>query len=174
MKNEYWNIVLTAGFVLGVLYAAQGFLSYVFYGNMLMGWLTSILGFAAIIWVLVYYGRKAAEIKDVDGVGYTYGQAFGFSLLVLLLSGVIVGFSQWLLQAVIDPEFYAIIYRETTEKMLSMMKNPTDEQITAMKQSVQRMQDMWYVIGASMFSMCMLGGLVALGTSAVVKRRPSL
>lgn len=174
MKKEYWHVVLTAGFILGILYSAQTFLSYAFYGNKITGWIASLIGFASIVWVLINYGKKAAAIKDPEGMGYSYGQAFGFSIIVLLLSGIIVGISQWLLQNVIDPEFYAKLYKEAAEQMVTLMPNASDEQIKAMQASQQMMRQMWAVIGASMISMLMLGGLVALATSVVIKRKPSI
>lgn len=172
MKKEYWNTVLTAGLVLGVLYAAAGFLTYATYGNSAMGWIISVLGFAVIAWSLYYYGKKVAVITDVDGMGFSYGKAVGFSIMVLLLSGVITGISQWLLQNVIDPEFYAQIHREALENVIKLMPSATDEQIAASKKSLDMMHQIWYVIGASMLSMVLLGGLVALITSVFVQRKP--
>lgn len=174
MKKDYWHIVLTAGFVLGVLYAATTFLSYVFYGNVIMGWICSIAGFGAIVWSLLFYGKKTAALKDVDGMGFSYGQAFGFSMLVLLLSGVIVGISQWTLQNVIDPVFYDQLYKTAIEEMVAKVPSAGADQIKMMKESQDMMRQMWAVILASMLSMALLGGIVALATSAAIKRQPKM
>lgn len=172
MKKEYWHIVLTAGFALGVLYSAMAFLGYAFHGNSVVGWLCSIGGFASIVWSLIYYGRRAAAVKDIDGAGFSYGQAFGFSLLVLLLSGVLVGISQWVLQNVIDPAFYEELNATSVENILRLMsKIPTDEQVKLIKESQEMAKHMWPLIMGSMFNMAFLGGLVALVTSTVIKRK---
>lgn len=175
MKKDYWNIVLTAAFVLGVLYAAFNFVSYAFYGNAIVGWLSSLAGFGVILWSLVYYGRRAALLKDVDGVGFTFGQAFGFSIMVLLLSGVIVGIGQWLLQNVIDPTFYDKLYKDALEQSIKVLGNSADDtQIESVRRTHDMMRQPLVVVFGAMLSMGLMGGLVGLAASAIIKRKPTI
>ncbi|CDN32071.1 hypothetical protein BN938_1994 [Mucinivorans hirudinis] len=175
MKNQYWNLVLTGAFMLGVLWVALSFLSYVFNNNTVMNFINSIGGLGILIWALIFYGKKVAHLKDVDGVGFSYGQAFGFSILMLLLSGVIVGIGQWLLHNVVDPEFYAKVNKEATEAAVKMVGGKMDSRMIASMQEAQdKMKIIWWVIANSMGTMCLLGGFVALITSAVVRRKPQI
>lgn len=175
MKKEYWNIVLTAALVLGVLYTAFTFLGYVFYGNAIVGWMVSLASFGSILWSLVYYGKRAAVLKDVDGVGFTFGQAFGFSIVVLLLSGVIVGIGQWFLQNVVDPEFYDQLYKQTLENTIKMMgSSANDVQIEAARQTQELMRQPLAVVFSAVLSMGLMGGLVGLAASAIIKRKPTI
>lgn len=147
-------------------------LGYVFKDNTsgIIAFIMFLYSFGAITWPLVYYTRRAAQIKDYNGRGFSYGQAFGFSMLTLLLSGIVIGISTWVLQNVIDPEFYNNLNQKSTEIILSALKTPTDEEIEAIKRSQDMMRTIWGTIFGSTLAIAMMGGVVALGTSAFAKR----
>lgn len=172
-KALYWKNILSAAAVLGLLYGVQIVLGYLarHAESNVVGTMLSLYGFGVIVWVLLFFGRRAERIKNVDGVGYNYSQAFGFSLLVLVLSGIIVGVVQWFLQNVIDPVYYTEIYKQT---LTQMTKGLSPEQIKMAKGSLDIMKSIWGMVGSMIFTMLMLGGLVALGTSAMVKKGPKL
>lgn len=172
-KALYWKNVLTAAAALGLLYGVQIVVGYLCrsFDSTVFGTLLSLYGFGVIVWSLLFFGRRAERIKNTDGAGYSYSEAFGFSLLVLVLSGIIVGFVQWFLQNVIDPVYYTEIYKQT---LTQMTKGLSPEQIKMAKSSLDIMKSIWGMIGSMIFTMLMLGGLVALGTSAMVKKGPQL
>lgn len=170
MKNNYTNNILTAGLILGVLYSAFSMLPYLFSGATWAVTLFYIGGFGVIAWGLFFYGKKAADIKDLDNAGYSYGQAFGFSVMALALSGVIIGLSSWLLNCVIDPAYFEAEF----QKNLSAQPNLTDEAITAAMKMRDYMQNPIILVLASTISMIFMGGIVALITSALVSRKPKL
>lgn len=162
---------MTAGAILGLAYVLQMVAGYLLRDVMggFMGTVLNLLGFGAIVAVLLFFGRRSAGIRDVEGAGYSYGAAFGFSLLVLMLAGVMVGVCQWVLQNVVDPVYYNAIYQKSLESMIAVGKMSDDQQ-QIMRQSAQIMRSVWGMIGASLLSMLLQGGLVALLTAAYVKR----
>jgi len=172
MKKQYWSELLTGALVLGLLYAVQLVLSYVFKdgGPKVISWLLSVYGFAAIAWALFHYGKRASKLELYRTKGFSYGAAFGFSMLILIISGVLVGVAQWILQNVIDPEYYAQMYRRSMELIIQTTPSLSDKQIEAMKTGQEITRSIWGMIGASMMTMILLGGLIALITSAVIKR----
>lgn len=172
-KALYWKNTLTAAAVLGLLYSLQIVMGYFcrHIDSQVVGTLLSLYGFGVIVWSLLFFGRRAEKIKNTDGAGYSYSEAFGFSLLVLVISGIIVGFVQWFLQNMIDPIYYTEIYKQT---LTQMTKGMSPDQIKMAKSSLDIMKSVWGMIGSMIFTMLMLGGLVALGTSAMVKKGPQL
>lgn len=173
-KSMYWKNILTGAAALGGLYGVQVVLGYLlrqWSGGGVVGTLLSLYGFGVIVFGLLFFGRRAERIRNVDGGGYSYSEGFGFSLLMLLFSGVIVGVVQWFLQNVVDPAYYSEIYRETLSGLTQGM---SPEQIKAARGSLDIMKSLGGMIGSMVFTMLMLGGLVALGTSAMIKKAPKL
>lgn len=207
MNKRYWENLLTGAAILGGAFVVQMVLGYLLRNveSMTSGLALNLFGFAAIVWVLVFFGHRAARIAMGEGVDttaesganlnptlesgtgfgstlrgggggrevFSYGAAFGFSLLVLVFSGAIVGVCQWVLQNMVDPTYYAMVYQNSLKAMIAVGKMDA-QQIEIMKRSSELMRSIWGMIGASAFSMLLQGGLVALLTAAYVKRGPKL
>lgn len=174
IKKARFNELLTAGFVLGLLYSVQIFVAYYLNGDSSYNWLFFIYGILVLVYCQTYFGRRAAALNDTAGGGYSYLQALGFSIKMLLLSGLIYGFASWLLSSVIDPEYGELLRRIMLEKALEMAPNSTDEQIEIMRATSNFMTGVWGMMFSSMFSMLLNGGFVALVTSAFIKRKPDI
>lgn len=172
-KVLYWKNILSAALVLGGLYVLQLFMGYWLRNveTTMFAWLINLYGFVVIVWSLLFFGRRARDIKDDQGLGFSFAQAFGFSLQVLVFSGIIVGFGQWFLQNIVDPAYYTQVYTKSLELMTQGM---TTEQVNIAKGSLDIMKSIWGMVFSMVFSMLMLGGLVALGTSVMLKRGPRM
>ena len=173
MRKEYWREILTAALVLGLLCAVKIVLTYVFNSNTLLNWVLFFYEFTVIAWTLVHYGKKASRMPMFAVRGFTYGAAFGFSMLVLLVSGILVGLCQWFMTNVVDPAYYAEANRKAIE--LVIQSNPAigDAMIEGMQKGQAMMSSIWMMVFAGMFTMVFQGGLVALVTSTFVKRPPN-
>ena len=169
MQKEYWSELLTAALVLGLINAVIMVLGYVFKdgGSQVMNWLLNIATFAGIFWVLLQYGKRASRLDKFRKTGFSYGSAFGFSILMLFISGILTGTCQWILQTVIDPKYGEELLRTAINAAEKTGVAVDDQQIAMIKMMTN---SIWWIIGASMLSMVMLGGLVALVTSTFVKR----
>ncbi|MEF9950444.1 MAG: DUF4199 domain-containing protein [Mucinivorans sp.] len=169
-KKAALNELLTGGFVIGLLYSVQIFVTYLLNGNQSLNWLFVIYGLGVIAYCQIYFGRRMGAIKDVQGAGYSYVSALGFSVKMMLLSGFVVGFAGWLLQNVIDPAYGELLLRETIRQASTAMPSATEEQLDMVRKMSHAMMSVWGMIGVSIFSMLINGALVALLTSAFVKR----
>lgn len=173
-KQRYRSELLTAGMVLGLAMFAVLVLQYLFRdaGGFFAG-LLSFAGFAVIVAVLIVYGKRAAALFPPDPVlrpnGFTYGRAFGFSLLVSLLSGIVYGAGYFLIAEAIDPRYFG----ESMERVAEVYVTSglmTAEQV---RDGMALMHNLFVVIFANMMAMLLQGGFLALFTSAVVRyRRP--
>lgn len=173
-RQKYRGELLTGGMVLGLAMFLILVLQYVARnaGGFLVGFL-SFANFAAIVAILIIYGRRAAALFPPDPVlrpnGFTYGKAFGFSLLVSMLSGIVYGAGYFLLTEVVDPAYFGQAMERVAELYVSsgMM---TAEQVRA---GMALMHNLFVVIFANMIAMLLQGGFLALFTAAVVRyRRP--
>lgn len=173
-KKQYTAEVMTAAMVMGLGMFVVMFLQYLLRdaGGML-GVLLSFANLAVVVAVLIIYGRRAAALCPPDPQrrpnGFTYGRAFGFSVLVSLLSGIIYGAGYFLLTEVIDPQFYGDTINEVAKLYVSSGLM-TAEQVQA---GVALMHNLFVVILANMIAMLFQGGFVALFTSAIVRYRPN-
>lgn len=173
-KKAYWNEILTGGFVLGLLYAVQIFVVYLLDGKTPFNWLFFLYGISVIAYCQLYFGRRIAVIRDVEGKGYSYLSALGNTVKILLLSGFVVGFASWLVQNVIDPAYGALLQRQATEQALAALPNATSEQVELARTMARAMTSIWGLIGVSMLSMLFNGVLIGLVTSAFIKRNPNI
>lgn len=173
-KKQYTAEVMTAAMVMGLGMFVVMFLQYLLRdaGGML-GVLLSFANLGVVVAVLIIYGRRAAALCPPDPQrrpnGFTYGRAFGFSVLVSLLSGIIYGAGYFLLTEVIDPQFYGDTINEVAKLYVSSGLM-TAEQVQA---GVALMHNLFVVILANMIAMLFQGGFVALFTSAIVRYRPN-
>lgn len=176
LKRAYLFELLTAGLAIGALSALQFVMVYLFkdIDSKIINWAINIYGFGVIVWCLMYYGRRAAAIKDQNGVGYSFGSAFAFALTALLLSGIITGIGQWIMQNVVDPEYYREALRKALELTTQSTPNISEDQLEAIRSTQKIMNSIWGVIGANIMGMGIMGGLIALATSTFVKRKPNI
>ncbi|MEG2494674.1 MAG: DUF4199 domain-containing protein [Mucinivorans sp.] len=173
-KKAAFNELLTGGFVVGLLYSVQIFVTYFLNGNTSLNWLFVMYGIAVIAYCQIYFGRRVANIKDTMGAGYSYVSALGFSVKMMLLSGFVVGFMGWLLQNVIDPAYGDLLMKEAVRQAIAIMPSASDAQIDQVRQMSSMIMSVWGMIGASMFSMLINGTLVGLITSAFIKRQANI
>lgn len=173
-KKQYTAEVMTAAMVMGLGMFVVMFLQYLLRdAGGILGVLLSFANLAVVVAVLIIYGRRAAALCPPDPQrrpnGFTYGRAFGFSVLVSLLSGIIYGAGYFLLTEVIDPQFYGDTINEVAKLYVSSGLM-TAEQVQA---GVALMHNLFVVILANMIAMLFQGGFVALFTSAIVRYRPN-
>lgn len=173
-KKQYTAEVFTAAMVMGLGLFVVMFLQYLLRdAGGVLSLLLSFANFAVVVAVLIIYGRRAAALCPPDPQrrpnGFTYGRAFGFSVLVSLLSGIVYGAGYFLLTEVIDPQFYGSTIDQVAQLYVSSGLMTT-EQVQA---AVALMHNLFVVILANMIAMLFQGGFVALFTSAIVRHRPN-
>lgn len=180
LKRYYRTELLTGGLVLGLILTGIAFLQY-FTRNQGPGLLQSILAmadFAGAVAVLVVYGKRVSTkyAEAYPTMGFSYGKAFGFSLLLVMLSGVIYGMGYYLLTEVVDPGAYGELKQAVITGAMEIyekMPNFTPEQIET---SGRMLNFMFHNLlgNVIVYTLAMLfqGGFVALLTSAIVRRQP--
>lgn len=98
MNKEFWYDVMRSGAILGIIMAASRiFERYVlFFSDMPISTLSmlylgeTVIACVVFIWLLLRFSRRRAAACDPQ-VGYSYGMAMSYILLVSMFAGVIVG-----------------------------------------------------------------------------------
>lgn len=174
VNRKYWTELLTGGMVLGIVMVVILVLQYLIRNQEagFVGALLSFANFAAVVAVLIVYGRRVAALYEAHPLGFGYGRAFGFSLLLSMLSGIIYGAGYFLMAEVVDPAYFGAVQQKVLEIYAEAGKM-TNEQVDMMREAMGLMHNLFVVIFSYVFVMLFQGGFVALFTAAIVRRKPS-
>ncbi len=163
-KSLFWKNSLKHGLIVGLVILIYSVLLYVLELNLIqaLGYVVYVILFAGFI-----LGTKAFRDNNLNG-NISYGRAFGYSIVILLVASIISSIYNYLLVTVIDPDIVEKIMALGEEKMLE--KGLTDDQIE-MAQSMQKkfMSPVFMSIMAFIGTM-FFGTIIALITSAIVKK----
>ena len=163
-KSSLFKSSMMSGLLLGIALVVISLIVYFIdlTGNKYISYLTMILMGAGVFYLQIQYRDKELHGK------MTYGQAFGFAILVVLAAAVISSIFTFILTKFIDP---GII-----DKILSMQedtltkKGLTSEQIDmAMTMTKRMMTPVWMVIWG-LVGMMFWGTILSLITSAFTKK----
>lgn len=170
LKKSFWSDAAKAGGFIGVLLFAVSLLDAAFKLNGAGGMIS--LATFIILGVFIYrFGRNRAVKYGTEG--FTYGQSMGYILSIMLFTGVIYGFGNFLLQNYIASEYYQEIF-ET-----ALLRNPFFDPDSS---NAEDMADMAYsmmkspvfLVFVGIFAMAVYGGLIGLIASAFIRRKPDI
>lgn len=185
-NKEFWYDAMRSGAIIGIIMAASRiFERYVsFYSDMKLSTLSVLLfgemvvACVVFIWLLVRFSRRRAAACD-PRVGYSYGVALSYILIVSMFAGVIVGVGDTLFTSAMGYDNYVLgaIARIEEFKSLyaSMGINSSelkifDDVIHTMRTSTQ--PSMISSVFAGFNNYILFGGLPGLIIAGVVSRKP--
>jgi Protein of unknown function (DUF4199) len=163
-KSLFWKNSLKHGLIVGLVIIIYSVLLYVFDLNLIqaLGYVVYVIFIAGF-----FLGTKAFRDNNLNG-NISYGRAFGYSIVILLIGSIIYSIYSYFLVAVIDPDLIDKMLALGEEKMLQ--QGMSDDQIE-MAQSMQKKfmsPGIMSVIG--FFGLMFIGTILALITSAIVKK----
>lgn len=170
LKKLYWTEAATGGLILGVAMFVLSFISYYFDFGLDYGSVISVIQIAIIAVAIYLMGRRMAQFRG-SRLGFTYGQAMGYTLALMLFTGFIYGLGEYFLQIVIDPAYFDELFEAALYK--SGQSEKLIEQAVAAKESMgQMLQNPAVMVISGMFSMLFTGGVVGLIVSIFIKKAP--
>lgn len=187
-NKEFWTDVMRSGAIIGLIMAASRiFERYVlFYSNMNLATTSTLLigemliACIIFIWLLVRFSRRRASECD-PRMGYSYGIALSYILLVSMFSGVIVGVGDTLFTSIMGYDNYVmgVVGRIDEMKSLyaSMGINSSelkvfDDVVHAVRTSTQ--PSMLKSVFSTFNNYILYGGLPGLIIAGVVSRKPEI
>lgn len=170
----YRKELFTGALMLGVALVVVMVLQYMVRGMGvgIIAALLSLAGFVVIVVAQLRYGRSVARLHEGDGFGL--GRAFLFMIQLSALAGVVYGLGAYVMQEVVDPAYYSDLMNNMVQAYVKSL-GMTTEQAAAFDSPQTRamMGKVWVVVLSGVFGMVFQGGLIALFTSAIVRRRPA-
>lgn len=175
-RKIYNRELMTGSLILGVALVAVMVLQYLIRnmeGSFLAA-LLSLAGFVVIVVAQLRYGRRVAALSSLAD-GFSLGKAFGFMLMLSASAGVIYGLGAYIMQEVVDPAYYYDLQNKMVQVYVKSL-GMTPEQASAFDSAEVRkmMSQIWIVVFSGIFGMVFQGGLIALFTSAMVRRKPQI
>ena len=112
-NKEFWYDVMRSGAILGVIMAASRIVEryLLFYSDMELATASflylgeSILACVVFIWLLVRFSRRRALQSD-SRLGFSYGMALSYIILVSMFTGIIVGVGDTLFTSLMGYDGY--------------------------------------------------------------------
>ena len=185
-NKEFWADVMRSGAILGLLMAASRiFERYVlFYSDMDLSSASIVLAGEMLvacvlfIWLLVRFSRRRAASCD-PRVGYSYGVALSYILLISMFAGVIVGVGDTIFASMMGYDNYVMgamaRLTEVKELYASMGISASelkifDDAVHAIRTTTQ--PSMLSSVFAGFNNYILFGGLPGLIIAGVVSRKP--
>lgn len=163
-KSTFLKNSLTHGLITGLAVVIYSVLLYVLELN-----LNSALGYVAYIIIIAgfFLGTKSYRDNNLNGT-ISYGKALGYSTMILLIVAIVSTLYNYLLFTIIDPDIVDKMIALGEEKMLE--KGMSDEQIEMTISIQNKFMSPILMTISGFIEMMFIGFLLALITSAVVKK----
>ena len=167
LKKIFWSEASLGGLILGLLLFGFLYLSYRWEWSIHHPTLASVTETLLIAVVSYIMARRMGRLRGAEG--FTYGQSMGFILAMMVFTGIIYGLGSYLMQVVIDPEYYRNLYEAT---LYNTLDETQAEQALKMRQQMNRfIQNPGVMVLSGIFSMLIYGGIVGLIVSIFTKRQ---
>ncbi len=173
--NSTSKPAVQAGVILGLVSVVLTFVFYFINAELLTSWKYSVPSLILSLALLFYFGK---QFRNAEGGFLSFGKAFNFSFIVLIVSSLISTIGLFLLMNVVDPNLPSVLADTMSETMVETMEKfgqsmPSD-QIDEMRQG---MLDAYSPFGLlKSFGITLLGSaIIALIFGAILKKSdPSL
>lgn len=187
-NKEFWYDVMRSGAIIGIIMAiSYVFERYVlFYSDLQLGTASVILcgemlvACVVFVWLLVRFSRRRAAACD-PRIGYSYGVALSYILVVSMFAGVIVGVCGTLLTSIVGYDNYVVGVVERLDEVRLLYSNMGinsselkvfDEVVHAVRTSTQ--PSMLSNVFAAFNNYILFGGLPGLIIAGIVSRKPEV
>lgn len=168
LSQLFWQQALTGGLILGIALFVWDLAGYWLDLPVSNPGVASFVQFVLLAGGIFWFGRKLREQRG-PVAGFSYGQAFGFVMALMLCAGVIYGAGQYFLQVVIAPEYYEEVFEASL--LGSSLDENLIEQMINMREGISTiMRNPLVYLFSGIFTMVIYGGLVGLILCAFLKR----
>ncbi|MDL2320155.1 DUF4199 domain-containing protein [Alistipes sp. OttesenSCG-928-B03] len=170
-KRTFWRDAAKSGLAIGLMVVFLDYLSVLFAqpGGRLATVL-SILGIAAMAYFMYLFSRRRSELSG--DAGYSFGQAMGFIMAMMLFAGFVWGLGYYFLYNFIKPELLA----ELVDKAVGIVEETRNygllEQTEKMGYALYG--NVIFMTFSGIVRMVILGSILGLFVTPFVKRLPEV
>lgn len=162
------------GLTMGLITVAITYVAYFIDSSLLASMWLGLIGLVVFFGLIIYFGK---QYRTEIGGFMTFGTAFNFSFVAIVISGLISSAGQILLFHVIDPALPQVLADAALESSLKMMEsfgqNPDAmpaEALDAIKTSTEESYSLFGQIRAFGFGL-IIYAIIALILAAILKKR---
>lgn len=140
-QQSPFKAAIQPGLIMGLMSLAITYIVYFIDSSLLISGWFGLIALVIFFALIIYFGRQYRE-----GLGgfMTFGTAFNFSFVAILVSGLVGLVGQILLYQVIDPSLPEVLAEKSVQNTLAMMESfgaPADamsgEQLEEMRQATK-------------------------------------
>lgn len=156
---------LTWGVIIGLISIVYSVVLY-----MLNQSFNRALGYAGIIILIAGLAFAMKNYRDsvLEGI-MPFGKAFGFGVLIVVVSGLLGSIYTYLLYTVIDPELQQKLMEFSAEKMLESGR-VTEDQLEQTMEFTKKFMSPVYLTVSGFIMNCIFGTIVSLIVAAIFKK----
>jgi hypothetical protein len=174
-KSTIWKSALTYGLYMGLI---SILVSVVIWATSMMEnlgmWGSAVIGIVslAINLILLIVFTKSYRNKELAG-SISFGQAFSFAILLIVVSVIIGAIYNYIFQTLIDPGYTARVMAAIQEKTMAYLQNAGVSE-AQMNKTLEKFQDVPTVfksIKQGLIFGIIGGAILALISSAIVKKK---
>lgn len=167
MEKKNTSVLVNAliwGAIIGLVSIVYSVILY-----MLNQTLNRTLGYFAFVILIAGLAFAMKNYRDnvLDGV-LPFGKAFGFGVLVVLVSALIGGIYGYLLYTVIDPDLVGKMMDMSTEQMLE--RGLTEDQVEQALEVTKRFMTPVFIFISGFVVNLLMGGVLSLIIAAIFKK----
>lgn len=131
--------------------------------------LNTMLGYLGFIIIIAGLAVAMKSYRDnvLDGI-LPFGKAFGFGVLIVLVSAVITGIYGYLLYTVIDPDLMGKVMDAQTEKMLE--RGLSEDQVEQALEVSRRFMKPAFMFISGLVTNLLIGVVLSLIMAAIFKK----
>lgn len=167
LSKVFWTEAMTGGLIIGVLLFVWDLVGYWMNvpakGSSVASWVQ----FGLLVGGIIYFCQRMRAFRGA-ALGFSYANAFGFTLATMLFTGLVYGIGLFFLQVVIAPGYFGPIQEA------AILESPYGDMILNNREMERMVFSMlrspFIYIFTGIFSMLIYGGLIGLVTSIFMKR----
>ena len=169
-----FQAAIKPGLTIGLVSLAMTYLAYFIDSSLLASMWMLLVGVIIFFWLIIYFGK---QFRTELGGFMSFGTAFNFSFIAMLISGIVSLIGQILLFHVIDPSLSQVLADIAFDNTLKMMagfgQNPDSIPPDALNE-IRKNTAESFTIGGQLKSFgygLIIYAIIALILAAILKKR---
>ncbi len=173
-NKKFWQRASNWGLVCGGALFVMNLIGWALKLETTSTWLYELLLFIVICPLIIYTGRKNAQLAGPEG--YSYGRAVGFVFAMMMFAGIVYGVGRFLMVNFIARDYYDALNAQAMDTALTMYQNtPMYDQMLGMRDMMVRvMANPIILIFQGVSGLVFKGGFLGLILCAFLKKNPDI
>ncbi len=170
-RRMFWNQAMQGGTIIGLAMIFLSALRFIIEPAGIINTMFFILNIVVFAFLVWYFTNRLAKKSD-PAVGFAFGSGVGFTIAMMLFTGLLMGIYTYLLNNFIAPHIVDELmemYRSVLSSMAAY--GDTDSMMTMMR---MMQTNLFVLIFSGIFGYVLYGLIIGLITSSIAQKRPNV